>query len=319
MSVILGRFSVGVTSAIELQRWIETSQASTNAAGYPAGQGTEVYAQIELWRVSPSATEVTWGNRIGQTSATTGSGTLTLTSMSPVLGGHQLFGAEIGSGDQVLYCIVNDGAGDLAEWEIGFGVYTDSGRDETLSRDLVLQSSSNDGLVSFGDGADLDVTIIHYPGVEPHGYAVAVDQQTSGTAQTFTASGGDAFASRVKINAERSDVGANVSISGEQLTLQPGTYDVFAVATVYDAGRCALRLRDVTNGETAIHGLTTFAQDDSGEEQSAQAMLLGRIVVDTAATFELQLHRQLGSTGQAALTTGDVEAYALVELRRVGE
>jgi hypothetical protein len=79
-------------------------------------------------------------DRVQETSATAGTGTLTLAGA--VLG-FQSFSA-VGDGNTTYYTIA-DPAGD---WEVGIGTYTASGT--TLSRDTVLSSSNGGSFVTFG-------------------------------------------------------------------------------------------------------------------------------------------------------------------------
>ena len=72
-------------------------------------------------------------DRIKETSATSGTGTLTLAGASD---GFRSF-ADIGNGNTTYYAIVDSIAN---TWEVGIGTYTLSGT--TLSRDTVLSNSS---------------------------------------------------------------------------------------------------------------------------------------------------------------------------------
>jgi hypothetical protein len=90
-------------------------------------------------------------DRVQETSATAGTGTLTLAGA--VLG-FQSFSA-VGDGNTTYYTIA-DPAGD---WEVGIGTYTASGT--TLSRDIVLSSSNGGSLVTFG--ANTKNVFVTYP------------------------------------------------------------------------------------------------------------------------------------------------------------
>jgi hypothetical protein len=89
-------------------------------------------------------------DRVRETTATTGTGTVTLDG---AVQGFQNFSA-VGDGNTTYYAIVLG-----SDWEVGLGTYTSSGT--TLSRDVVLESSNAGSLVNFGAG-DKDV-FVTYP------------------------------------------------------------------------------------------------------------------------------------------------------------
>lgn len=89
-------------------------------------------------------------DRVKETTATTGTGTVTLAGAES---GFQAF-SVIGDGNQTYYAIVGG-----TEFEIGLGTYTASGT--TLSRDTVYESSNSGSLVNFSAG-DKDV-FVTYP------------------------------------------------------------------------------------------------------------------------------------------------------------
>lgn len=70
-------------------------------------------------------------DRVQETTATTGTGTITL---GGAVAGYQSF-AVVGNGNTTFYCIVNSTA-----WEVGIGTYTSSGT--TLDRTTVLSNSN---------------------------------------------------------------------------------------------------------------------------------------------------------------------------------
>jgi hypothetical protein len=88
-------------------------------------------------------------NRTRMTTATTGTGTITLGSAST---GYQSFAAAgVANGETVRY-VIEDGV----NWEIGSGVYTSTGT--TLSRGVISSSNSNNAITLTG-GATVFLTI----------------------------------------------------------------------------------------------------------------------------------------------------------------
>jgi len=89
-------------------------------------------------------------DRVRESSASTGTGTITLAG---VTFGYQSF-SVVGDGNATYYTIYDPTSGD---WEVGIGTYTASGT--TLSRDTVLSSSNANTLVPFSAGTkDVFVT-----------------------------------------------------------------------------------------------------------------------------------------------------------------
>ena len=84
-------------------------------------------------------------DRVKETTATTGTGTLDLAGAVQDFEG---FVAGIGNSNTTYYAIVNTGTG---EFEVGLGTVTDAATD-TLSRDTIISSSNSDAAVNFSAG-----------------------------------------------------------------------------------------------------------------------------------------------------------------------
>jgi hypothetical protein len=106
-------------------------------------------------------------DRVKETSATAGTGTLTLTG---AVIGYQTFNSVIASGSKVYYAIQNTAIGFETEWEVGVGTFTATA---SLSRDTVLSSSNAGSLVNFSADPELQVFI-----TQPAEEAVYLNQAT---------------------------------------------------------------------------------------------------------------------------------------------
>ena len=91
-----------------------------------------------------------FADRVKETSATTGTGTIDLLGAST---GFQSFVNGIGSGNTCHYCI-NDGA----NWEVGLGTVTNASPD-TLSRDIVYASSTGGSKINWVGVGPRDVFV----------------------------------------------------------------------------------------------------------------------------------------------------------------
>jgi hypothetical protein len=89
-------------------------------------------------------------DRVQETTATTGTGTITL---GGAVTGYQSF-AVVGDGNTTFYCITNG-----AQWEVGIGTYTSSGT--TLSRDTILSNSNSNASPITLSGSS--VVFVTYP------------------------------------------------------------------------------------------------------------------------------------------------------------
>jgi hypothetical protein len=132
-------------------------------------------------------------DRVKETTATTGTGTVTLAGAAA---GFQSF-VVVGDGNQTFYAIVDATSG---AWEVGVGTYTASGT--TLSRTTVVSSSNAGSLVNFGAGTkDVFVTYPSSRAVYLDAAGSAVTTLDIGTLGTSTANISTANISTANITA----------------------------------------------------------------------------------------------------------------------
>lgn len=124
-------------------------------------------------------------DRVKETTATTGTGTVTLLGAST---GYQSFSA-IGDGNTTYYCIAEQTGSD---WEVGIGTYTASGT--TLSRTTILSSSNSGSLVNFGAGdKDVFVTYPAFTSVFSGGGGAVIENFTTVTGVSTMTTGKNGF------------------------------------------------------------------------------------------------------------------------------
>jgi hypothetical protein len=125
-------------------------------------------------------------DRVKETTATTGTGTVTLAGASA---GFQSF-SVIGDANTTYYTLVSG-----SDWEVGIGTYTSSGT--TLSRDTVLESSNAGSKIVLAGTSDVFCT---YPAEK----AVVQDSNNTGVAPQIGATNG--------IFVNNGTIGANYSV-----------------------------------------------------------------------------------------------------------
>ena len=132
------------------------------------------------------------------------------------------------------------------------------------------------------------------------------DEKTAGTdGGTFS---GGSWQTRTLNTVVTNEI-SGASLSSNQITLPAGTYWVDAKAQSNFVGISKLRLRNVSDGTTAVVGLT------GGDFDNARAIchLRQRFTIASSKTFELQHRCQSGETNTGfgdGLNLGEIEIFA---------
>lgn len=146
------------------------------------------------------------------------------------------------------------------------------------------------------------------------------DQQTSGTGgHTYTAGAWRT----VTLNTTAADTGSNVvSLGSNQFALKSGSYEFDAVVNGGRGSNAAstsgrLRLRNVTDSSTPAQGVNmNVAAGVTVEIDNILVSVSGNFVIAAQKTFELDVWVTQNTSAGNALTTGDVEVYASIRLRK---
>lgn len=204
---------------------------------------------------------------------------------------------------------INGGGGN-----VDLDLYARNAAVATLATGLAMAGATG-GDMGAGTG---NFTGIYLNGVAFTGApAVAIyqNQQTSGTAGPNPSSGSwQTF----PLTTEVVDAGGIGSLSSNQITLGAGTYEWFSAIPVAGTGgpgyiNCRTRLRNVTDGTTVIQGPNGGAL---GSANASQAVCMGYFTLAGSKAMELQIYRNSPQT-LTAMSTGDVEVYATVYIRKV--
>jgi hypothetical protein len=121
----------------------------------------------------------------------------------------------------------------------------------------------------------------------------------------------------VVLNTEVIDTAGIGSISSNQVTLPAGSYEFSGSVSVGTAAASVsgrLRLRNVTDGMTITQG--TQYRIGTTESVGGLFSVDGSFTIAGSKAFELQVWVTANTSGQAGMTTGDVEVYATLQLRR---
>ena len=213
-------------------------------------------------------------NRAKMTTATTGTGTVTLgTAVSP----YQSF-ADAGVADaDVISYLIEEGI----TWELGRGTYGTAGT--TLTRGTVLESTNSDAALDLGGAA----TVAIVPLAEDlatlyKGYMKCSDVKAANSGGgTFTAG---AWRTRV-INTEDADTGSNMSIASNQITLDAGTYSCLIICPALSVNRHKALLYDTTGTADLLIGASMFCDQGSVETIS---IIAGRFTIAVQSVLEVR-------------------------------
>ena len=145
-------------------------------------------------------------DRVKETSATPGTGTLTLGGTST---GYQAF-SVIGNGNSTYYTIYDSTTG---QWEVGVGTYTSS--TNTLSRDSVFASTSGGNLVDFA--ANTKDVFVAYPAEE------AVTQDSAQTLSNKTLSNANLGTPNAGVLTNATGLPLTTGVTGVLLEANGGT------------------------------------------------------------------------------------------------
>lgn len=145
-------------------------------------------------------------------------------------------------------------------------------------------------------------------------------QFASGTSSGETWAGG-AYVQRVlNTTVFNSIVGA--SLAANQITLPAGTYEFIIaapwVSTTTSAERGASRLRNVTDSTTVLVSQPCLTQDSSSASGSCVNAMVGHVTIAGTKVFEVDTYVSGGGAiGGEASTTGEIEVYTTVYIRKV--
>ena len=186
-------------------------------------------------------------DRVKQTSTTTGTGTLDLSTSAAT--GFETFVAGIASTNTTYYAIFNQGT---TEWEVGLGTVTDATPD-TLSRTTIYSSSNSDSAVDFAAGTkDVFCTLpasrtvyLNASGGGVGALAAVVDDTTPQLGGNLDVNGNDIVStSNADIDIIPNGTG-DVNLGAD--TVQVGDNDANATITTQGTGDLILNTNNGTN------------------------------------------------------------------------
>jgi len=207
-------------------------------------------------------------DRVKETTATTGTGTLTLAG---AVAGFQTFTSVLSDGDTTYYGIFDSATG---AFEVGLGTFTSSGT--TLARTTILESSNSGSAVNLGAGnKDVFITQPAEKAVylDASGYIAAADGRNVTNVAASTAA---TLATARNIGGVSFDGSANIDLAGVNTAGNQDTSGNAATATALETGRTISLTGDVTG--------TSGSFDGSGDASIAVTIAANSVALGTDTT-----------------------------------
>jgi hypothetical protein len=208
-------------------------------------------------------------NRVQETTATTGTGTITLAG---AVSGFQPFSAVASNGDFVYYTITSG-----TDWEVGYGTYATAGN--TLARTVIFSSSAAGAAITL---VGTSTVFLDYPAER----AVYLNEFGNSCTIPGTLSIGAITATAITTSS------GNNSFTGTS-TLTGGTGCVLTVNSN------SFTLTTTGAGTIGIGGTAATGQVSVGRSTKAQTVVIGSGVTETGLTAAFQI----GVNGGAGSTT----------------
>jgi hypothetical protein len=110
------------------------------------------------------------------------------------------------------------------------------------------------------------------------------------------------------------------TLSSNQFTLPPGSYEFESSAPAFDVGSHKTKLRDVTNGANFIIGSNEYSQPNAGAQDQTSSTIKDFFTITETTTFELQHLCQVtsGSTNGFGVSNnfGASEVYTQIKITK---
>ena len=241
-------------------------------------------------------------DRVKETTATTGTGTLTLAG---AVTGFQTFTSVLSDGDTTYYGIFESATG---AFEVGLGTFTSSGT--TLARTTILESSNSGSAVNLGAGnKDVFITQPAEKAVylDASGYIAAADGRNVTNVAASTAA---TLATARNIGGVSFDGSANIDLAGVNTAGNQDTSGNAATATALETGRTISLTGDVTgtSGSFDGSGNASIAATIAANSVALGTDTTGNYVADITAGTAIDVS---GGGGETATVTVNVDLSEL--------
>lgn len=120
------------------------------------------------------------------------------------------------------------------------------------------------------------------------------------------------------LNTSEGDFGLFGTLSGNQFTLEAGTYEISGLAPARNCNRHKTKVRNITDSTDAIIGMGTYSY--STPNNDGESKFQGVITISSSKTFEIQHRAETTSASNGfgiASGWGENEVYTTVKIRKL--